>query len=352
MSVAIRAEAGFRSPFSGPNRDVRPNKLAFFEQNPSSFVVHVGLTKIDVVTAKKPGQPWLEVPREHIETARGSYRVTWGAVPSWDRYDRLESTHNYIAYVEYPVGSDGEIAYEAISNRMVFEDPEDLSFYQANGSPLYQVLKARLDGPKKPVKIAAESRIGSIRPPNTLSNQRTLEAFTAIKLKMVQDALDMGAEYIACQLRHEMAASIFSVNGIQYTFPPTEKLLGLPEGSVKLNRQNPAVVEHILHYPGYFLDTGDVFEILKGHIEEGQLTQEILARETGLDRLDAFKKPRNLKEILGLLSSQTPLGDSLRSAFINSARDGIYSSCSNVDDIQDQALAILRSFVKNGNGRH
>jgi hypothetical protein len=310
--------------------------------------VDVGSTSVNVVTAKKPNQPWNLKAREDIETARASYRVAWGDVPAWDDYDRKSLTYNYIAYIQYPSPKTSDDITEAISNRMVLESPEDLEFYALEGRPLTAALPDLLYKQKgiEPRIIAGESRIGAIRPPHSKSNEKTLEAFAAIKLRMVQDARRNGIDYIACQLKPELSQSVLRVNGFAYQFPRTEDLLGLPCGSIRLNRNNPIVARHILHYPGYFLDSQGVFAVVNQLLEDGDLSEDEFREKTGLNCVkDLQQSARNIRVISALLDPEMPVGVTLRSRLLREVVDGTYSSLSHVNQIEEQALNILQEVA-------
>lgn len=310
--------------------------------------VRFGSTNITVETAKKPGQPWKQKAKEDIETARAAYRVVWGDVPAWDAYDRKESTYNYIAYVEYPDPNGWGVVSEALSNRMVTETPEDIMFYRCNGIPLKEVLEENLYRskglPTKP--IAAQSRIGSIRAPNAKSNLATVEAFAAIKLQMVEDARRYGIDHITSQLRPDMEVNIFTVDGeTTYKHPPTEDILGLPRGTIHLDRDNPVVVYHILRYPGYFLDTNGVYLVVKQLIDEGKLSIEGFREQTGLENLSDLLRARNIKALVPLIHADNRLGIILQDRLLSDVGDGIYSSMSHVDEVEQMALAVLEKAV-------
>lgn len=309
------------------------------------LVVEMRDIQITVETAKSPNRPWRY--KEQIEAARASYRAVWGDIPLWDEYDELESTFNYIAFVSRPKTSGGELVVEALSNRMVLEEPEDLTFYQLGGVSLTQALPELLYR-KRGIEhriIAGESRIGAIRPPPLKSNLQTLEAFAAIKLKMVEDARALGIEYIACQLKPELASSVFNKSGITYEFPFTEEILGLSPGSIRLDRNNPVVKWHILNYPGYFLDHLGVYNVVRELVSTGELSGEALTRLTGLASVDELTKPRNVKGFVPLIHQDTPLGDILRTRLLQDVPDGTYSSLSHVDQIEKRALRVLREIT-------
>lgn len=316
----------------------RPRSKLHIVRDADRLRVNLGSTRILVETAKKPGKPWSEAGREDIETARATYRVIWGDVPSWDAFDLDGNTHNYIAYVQ----TDHKHVVEALSNRMVLSDPEDLAFYQVKGIPLKEVLADQLYRNRGlEVKlIAAESRIGAIRSVGAVANSHTVEAFAAIKLQMVVDARKLGVEYIVCQTRPDMPVTK-PIDGVHYEFPPTEKVIGLSEGSIKLNRDNPTVAWHILHFPGYFLETAGIHDVVQQAISEGLLSVEEFRRKTGLVDVSELLKPRNIKTLVPLITAADRLGVTLQDRFLNHVPDGTYSSISHIDDIEKKAMAIL-----------
>lgn len=308
--------------------------------------IDLGDTIITVVTAKKPGQPWKDEDRATIEVARASYRTMWGDVPLWDSSDRRASTYNYVAYVEYRAPNGGNSFTEALSNRMVLEDPDDIAFYHSNGTPLVEVLKDLGINQKT---VAGESRIGAQRPAHANSNMRTLEAFAAIKLQMVADARAHGIEHIACQLRTKLPSLVFSIDGtnkhIKYDFPPTEDTLGLEKEAVKLNRDNPNVVYHILHFPGYFLDTGSINELIIDLVNQRTLSFTRFKQATGLDTLTDLRHARNIKALLPLILGEDRLAVILQNKLLNEVPDGTYSSISHVDEIEKRAMMVLQDIL-------
>lgn len=311
------------------------------------LIVEAGDTLIRVDTAKKPGKPWEQKLRDDIETARASYHAEWGNVPIWDCFDHRESTFNYIAYIQYS-SPEGVVTAEALSNRMVLEKPEDLTFYHLNGVPLDKALEQLLYRQRgyEPRVIAGESRIGAMRPPNQKSNVRTMEAFAAIKLKMVEDAREMGVEHIACQLKHEMPLTIFTLNGVSYEFPPTEDLLNLPRGSVRLNRKHTEVIKHILNFPGYFLNAEGVCKVIRDLCEEGVGETEFFNNYTGLTCIKDLQRPRNIKQLAPLMQLDNQVGGTLRRRLLKEVGDGTYSSMSHVDEIEARAIDVLQKLAR------
>lgn len=322
-------------------------KILYFQKKENNLVVYLGDTKIDVWTAKRPDSQWDEKCREDIEAARGSYRVTWGDVPLFDKFDRQNSTFNYIAYVTYPDFNSRELVVEALSNRLVLESPEDLSFYSAGKLPLEYCIQDKLYTQNSlPIKpIAGESRIGALRPSNRKTNLWTIEAFAAIKLKMAVDAQERGIDYIACQLRPEMVKNIFTHNGIAYDFPSSDLQLGLPQGSVKLNRDNPQVVEHIFKYPGYFLDTQSTHELIKQYVERNIVDPSEIYNALGTDDINILSKAKNIKYLSSVLSNNSNTSKILRKVFIEDIPDGIYSSYDSVSNIKNRAVKTLTSAL-------
>jgi len=223
--------------------------------------VTVGRAHITVLTAKRPGCAWNEAARRDIELARESYRRAWGGVPLWDEIDARDSTFHYIAYVTYCT-PDGRRQVEALSGRLVLDEPDDLTFFVVGerAVPLKTVLDARFG-----TRVAGDSRIGSIRPAGCASNAYTLEAFAAIKPLEMADARAMHVEHIACQLRPELESRVLCRGDVWFGFPRTECLLQLEYGGVRHNRADARVVRHLFEYPGYFLDHADVRRLLQAH---------------------------------------------------------------------------------------
>jgi hypothetical protein len=99
----------------------------------SVLTLELSRARIVVVAAKRPGRPWDPVARVHIEQARRSYRRLWSEVPLWDRFDDLETTSQYIAYVVYRTAA-GHFEQEAPTGRLVRDEPDDVSFYATDGT--------------------------------------------------------------------------------------------------------------------------------------------------------------------------------------------------------------------------
>lgn len=315
-------------------------------QRKDGVVVTVGSTIISVETAKRPRKEWKPKLRDDIETARASYHVMWGGVPAWDYYDRLDTTYNYIAYVQYPTPH-GDLAMEVLSNRLVLDDPEDLKFYRYESVPLNSVLPdlLRIKKGYNPRIMAGESRIGSIRPAHLSANAHTMEAFAAIKLVMVKDARRAGVDYLACQLRKEMPRTVFTVGDITYDFPRTEDLLGVQPGTIKLDRRSREVVSHITNYPGYFLDTTDVHKIMRELVGCNELPLQEFKQRTGLSSVDDLLKPRNIKSLVPVITLDNPLGALLKSRLLRETKDGTYSSIAHVDYIEEMVINLLRRMA-------
>lgn len=329
-------------------RPIRTSKSPRFSvvEGKDETIVTVGSTTISVVTAKRPGEEWKPKQRDDIETARASYHVMWGGVPAWDNYDRLETTHNYIAYVEYP-GPDGHRALEVLSNRLVLEDPEDVRFYQCGFAPLAKVLPDLLSVKTgyNPRLIAGESRIGSIRPAHLPGNAHTMEAFAAIKIVMAKDARKAGVDFIACQLRHEMPKTVFTIGDITYAFPQTDDLLRLEPGTVTLDRRSEEVVSHLVSYPGYFLNTEDVHKIISDTVESEELSLQEFKQCTGLSAVTDLLKPRNVKALVPIITRDNTLGAHIKSRLLRETRDGTYSSIASVDFIEHMVINLLKRIA-------
>ena len=285
-----------------------------------ALTVQLPRAQVVVVAAKRPGQAWDQTARCHIEQARASYRL-WGDVPPWDQFDALETTSHYIGYVLYAT-ADGRLEREALTGRLVREQPEDVTFYAVDGRPLADVLAERLDG-----ALAGDSRIGAIRPRHAACNAFTLEAFAAVRLAMMMEARSDGVEYVACQLRPSLESRVLNRNGLYFHFPRTEELLGLPDGSVRLNRANPTVLHHMFSYPGYFLDAQD----LQNTIQHKAIRGAIL--EAG--------QPHHL---VSLLRGSSEVGGRLRSRIVERVHDGVYSSVVPTSAYQDRAWRVLNEL--------
>jgi len=246
----------------------------------------------------------------------------------------LESTSQYIAYVMYRT-ADGRLEREALTGRLVRDEPEDVTFYATEDAPLGQVLAERLSSP-----VAGDSRIGSIRARYCARNAYTLEAFAAVRLVMMDDARSDGVAYIACQLRPDLDTRVLCKHGIRFGFPRTEALLGMLPGAVRLNRRNPCVVEHLFEYPGYFLDADNLQQVLWRANQAGRIAVDDILDLTGL-KPDAVCVPRNLHRLARLLSGPDELGTRLRALIAHEVGDGVYSSVAPTGAYQDRAWSVL-----------
>jgi hypothetical protein len=320
------------------------------KRNAVSWIARVGhkLSPVRsiVVAAYRPGESQERDMQEDIRRARLSYQSFWGQVPLWDVLDELETTFNYIAYVEYE-DSAGEVVTEALSSRMVVLGGEDLDFYQVAGVPLSETLRSLLYEKRgfRPNPIAIDSRMGAIRPPNSTSNAHTLDAWAAIKLRMAFDARKLGVDYIAGQLRPELLR-ILTRDGVRFDHPPAEELLGLPRGSISLDRTKQLVIDHVLHYPGYFLSAQDLCRVVGECIETGLLTYAAYRSATGLASVDDLLNPRNGRFLVPVIWCDQPVGASLRQRLLEDVPDGTYFTISAVEDYARRASRVLE------HGRH
>jgi len=309
---------------------------------PDARVIQVGPARITVVTARRPGQAWNTQARHDIQRARLSYQTAWGPVPVWDQLDELETTLNYIANVEYR-DTNGQIVSEALSNRLVTVGGEDVAFYHVAGTPLREVFHDVLHKRRgaQGGGVGVDSRLGAIRPPKAAANAYTLDAWAALKLQMAADALELGIEYIAVQLRPELSEHVFSRDGVRFDFPPAEEVLGLPGGSIRLDRTLPLVVDHILRYPGYFLDASGLSRVMDDSIQGGLLSREEFEAATGLVGPGELRNPRNGRHLVGLLSRHDARAALLRERIVRDVPDGTYCSVARTDDYASRARRVL-----------
>jgi hypothetical protein len=222
----------------------------------------------------------------------------------------------------------------------VLEQPDDLTFYVVgeNAVPLSSVLADRCG-----TIVAGDSRFGSIRPRGSSSNAYTLEAFAAIKVLEMADARAMHVDYIACQLRAELDSQVLRRGGVRFGFPRTECLLGLEDGSVRLDRRNLRVVRHLWEFPGYFLDQTDMRRLVDDLLAAQVLTPE-LVRATGLANRDQLFAPRHLKGLVPFILGEGPLGARLREGILTNVGDGVYSSVCSTSDYERRALHVLNEL--------
>lgn len=311
------------------------------EVRDATLSVDLGTVRIDVVTAKRPGGAWRAAARTDIARAREAYQRRWGPVPIWDDLDTLDTTFNYIAYVHY-CDARGRSVVEAVSNRVVTVGAEDLYFYRSGDTLLGNLIRSQLYDerglPERP--IASDSRFGGIPPADAHANAHTVETWAALKLRVAADCREMGIDYAVGQLRPELLR-VLTRNGMRFDVPPGEQTLELPSGSLKLDRSSPHVINHLLNYPGYFLQARGIAAVVQRCIDTGVLGTEEFQQHTGLRSTLDLLKPRNAKNLRTLIWSDTAAGDTLRAALIREVPDGTFVSISHVDQYVERAHAVL-----------
>lgn len=314
----------------------------------SDLHVRLGATRIVVRTAKRPGGRWDPAARRDIETARRTYRL-WGDFPTWDRFDALESTSQYIAYVEYATCDGPEL--EALTMRLVREQPEDVTFYEAGGRPLAAVLEERCGlsvGGPGPL-VAGASRIGAIRPTNARRNAYTLEAFAALHVRLTVDGQAEGIACLASQVGVEFPARVLRKGQVRYECPPAEAFLGV--GPVRLDRSNPTVAAHLLAYPGYFLDKRELTEVIADAITTRALSLDRFRAVTGLAAIEDIAVPANGRALVPLLQADDAVGAAFRRRVLAEVGDGVFCSLTTMTDHAVRAARVLHRLGATIGGR-
>lgn len=257
--------------------------------------------------------------RNTIEQARGSKDDIWGEVPRWDSFDGPPyDTNQYISEVQFENLKDLRTVTEIVTARMVRVHPkaplpEDIFFYRVDGHPLFEVIQSRLgygSAEECAKKLACGSRIGAIRPEGKPSNAFAPLAFAQILLQITEDAKKSGVEWAICQVRREFLNKVMNFQGKQPDFSSVEQTLDLPIGSAKLDRENPVVWKEMLSYPGYFLDTTDLSNLIIDLVKTNRLTTGVLG-SLGITTSDNLFKPKDMKKIVPLITSSGIISDDL-----------------------------------------
>lgn len=289
-----------------------------------------------------------------IGQARKSKYAFWGNVPVWDSYDRPPyDTTQYIAEIKYQKPGDLEMRREIASFRLVpttTEAPysEDVLFYRAGDRPLFNVIKERLgfcSDEECAGKLASGSRISAIRPEGERSNAFAILAIAQIVIQMTADAKRSGIEWITYQMRPEFLHKVLSLENNTLNFSSAEETLGLPAGTISLDRKNPDVWNEMVSWPGYFFNTEDLASLIIDLVQTGRLDADILK---SLDIVPSdLTKPKNIKKLSPLTKGNGIISNDLtceefRMLLKENVRDGTVTSLVTVDSLRKSAEAIIK----------
>ncbi len=236
-----------------------------------------------------------------IQQARRSYRTMWGGWSNGVEEDRFDGfgdgpydTRHFIARVTD--GADCKVLTmrivslrpEDLDERQVAEPgdllPSDIRWWQTTGGePLWPHLRAhaRQLAPgawSSEFRIASVSRIATLTPAEGERPQRKRErsaiGFAAMMLLATAWSTDLRYILTVCP---EFADHVFGLTdaGCRYISPAitsTEEALGMPTGTLRLDRGQEDVRRHLLEFPGYFVGSGA--EVIRDLLDAGAVAPE------------------------------------------------------------------------------
>jgi hypothetical protein len=373
--------------------------------------LRIGSFTVDVTEI--PGKSVSEREWHDVLLARRSYAAMWGGGASDrvtnDPFDGLDDSPyrawHYIAWVR-----DGDLPRKLVTMRKVAVVPGDLTRRQREhpeellpddirlwkvetgghtAVSLWTALKAQArrlapHDDTAELRIASTGRTGTFphaeRQATPRQRERTGIAFAAIQVLATHG--DPSLLYV-CTLCPEFRDRVLGVSDVDGVYvstahTPTEAVLGLPPGSVRLDNGLRLVREHKVSFPGYFVDNDDAARRLRALLDEGAITVDdlgrtvvgMVAREMShgtnvrlvTEALDLMTRPdhRRLAEILTRpqlfkyliprLASDEPLarmsGEEFRTALLYRTKDGPYSATMVVQDWAASAWAILEAAAR------
>ena len=301
--------------------------------------LRIGAFAIDVTEI--PGKSITEREWQDVMLARRSYAEMWGGGASDrvtnDPFDGLGASPyrawHYLAWVR-----DGAGPRKLVTMRKVTvlpseltdaqrEHPEpllpdDVRFWkvesgEGDATSLWTALTAyaRRLAPHDDAaefRIAATGRTGTFphgeRQPLPRQRERTGMAFAAIQVLATYGDPNLMYVCMLCTEFRDRVLGVSDVDGgyVMTAHTPTEALLGLPPGSVRLDHELPAVREHKASFPGYFVDNDDAARALTAMLDEGALTVDDLRGTLhGMvaQELSQGTNRRLVRDTLGMIAS-------------------------------------------------
>jgi hypothetical protein len=344
-----------------------------------------------VVVAEIPGRSLSEREWSEIRRARGSYPAMWGGhdldVFAHDPLDGAQAPYRAWHYCACVTG-DGEPEKLVVMRKVTLAPSEltaeqradpgdllplDIRFWKVRtdvgSAPLWDALRnhARRLAPNEDhpeLRIASMGRVAAFpygeQQRTARGRERTAIAFAAIQLLATHGDPSLLYVWSLCPELRDRVVSMHDVDGtrVRPAFTPTEDVLGLAAGSVRLDNSSAVVREHKTTFPGYFVDNDDAARLIAGLLDEGRLTPEdlrepamrLIARESAaggdqalMDELaalvaepdhhrlaDVLTRPRLFQYLVPLLTGKRPLtrmtAAELRALLVRETRDGPFSA--------------------------
>jgi hypothetical protein len=373
--------------------------------------LRIGSFTVDVTEI--PGKSISEREWQDILLARRSYAAMWGGGASDrvtnDPFDGLAGSPyrawHYIAWVR-----DGDWPRKLVTMRKVAvvpaeltdrqrEHPEellpdDIRFWRVETGdqtavPLWTALRAHArrlapHDDAAELRIASTGRTGTFphgeRQATPRQRERTGIAFAAIQVLATHG--DPCLLYV-CTLCPEFRDRVLGVSDVDGVYvstahTPTETVLGLPPGSVRLDNGLRVVREHKVSFPGYFVDNDDAARSLVTLLDEGAVTVEdlsrtvlamvaqemslgtnvrlvaealgLIARPDHRRLAEILTRPQLFKYLIPRLASDEPLAamsaEELRASVLYRTKDGPFSATMVVQDWAASAWAILEAAAR------
>jgi hypothetical protein len=191
--------------------------------------------------------------------------------------------------------------------------------------------------------------------------ERTAIAWAATQILAADGDSNLLWVWTICPEFQDKVMVVRGIDGspVRPPFMRTDEALGLPAGTVVLDRELPLVERTVVAAPGYFFENGSAAEVLAALLDEGRLTiadlRSTIARlvesEAGSgqpsDRLDELlmavsvpdhhrlanilTRPRSMKCLIPLLTGAELLSRISTAAFrarlLNEVADGPFSAC-------------------------
>jgi hypothetical protein len=293
----------------------------------------------EVAVTEIPAPSLTEPEWRDILLARRSFTAMWGGAsgvglleddPADGRISRLYHAWHYLAWVRN-AGGPGKL----VTMRKVRLDPQalteeqrrnpgellpvDIRFWRVadepgcGGIPLWAALRERARR-LAPRDRSPEFRISSVGRTGTFpfgervtgrDRDRTAVAFAAMQVLAAHgDPSPFWVSMLCPEFRDRIMGIDVGGTYVAPAFAPTEEVLGLPVGSVRLDLSLPAVQRHRAAAPGYFVDPADAARVLTALLAEERVTiadlGEAIVRLIGEETARRHDRP-HLDELVGLV---------------------------------------------------
>jgi len=344
-----------------------------------------------VVVVEIPGRSLSDREWDLIRRARGSYPAMWGDHDSdghaRDPLDGIEAPYRAWHYLACVTG-DSEPGKLVVMRKVTLAPgemtaeqradpgdllPLDIRFWtvrtDVGSASLWDALRNHArqlapgeDNPE--FRIASMGRVAAYpygeQQRTARERERTAIAFAAIQLLATHGDPSLLHVWSLCPELRDRVVCVHDVDGTFVTpdFVPTEYVLGLAPGSVRLDNSSAVVQQHKTHYPGYFIDNEDAARIIAGLLDHGRLTPAdlrepamLLAAKESVNGGDGallgeltalvaapdhrrlaelLTRPRLFQYLVPLLTGRRPLARmsaaELRNMLVRGAGDGPFSA--------------------------